>query len=524
MNGSTHRPARAGLASAFAILLTAACAPGGDAPKTETDAGNGAAQAQAPTYAANVPAYVTTPDKVQTELLGDLDFFDGMPSKATVEKAYDFLDTSRGAEAFLNGIPAASIYALLEGLKEAGVNPGDLAIFEELMDARSLYLTPNSTTIYNMFELNVKDGPVVVEVPPGVLGPVDDAYFRFLTDFGFTGPDQGKGGKYLFVHRDYEGAIPGGYFVIRTPSYRNLSFFRAIPTNGDLKAAVANVKAGFHSYPLAQAANPPEQRFVNLSGKQMNTVHANDFHFYEEINAVVQYEPADSFDPEFVGLLASIGIKKGQPFEPDARMKKILTEAVAIGNATARAITFAPRNSRYYFYPDRKWTSMFAGKGNYAFYDNGERMLDDRIFMHYYATGITPAMTAPKVGLGSVYEIAAQDKNGDYLDGGKTYSVTLPGPVPAKDFWSFMVYSGQTRSMLETDQKTAGLDSFNPSVKPNADGSYTMWFGPTAPAGREGNWIQTMPGKSYNVLLRLYGPLEPWFDKSWKPGDFEPVP
>jgi len=214
------------------------------------------------------------------------------------------------------------------------------------MDARSLYLTPNSTTIYNMFELNVKDGPVVVEVPPGVLGPVDDAYFRFLTDFGFTGPDQGKGGKYLFVHRDYKGTIPEGYFVVRTPSYRNLSFFRAIPRNGDLKAAVANVKAGFHAYPLAQAANPPQQRFVNLSGKQMNTVHANDFHFYEEINAVVQYEPADSFDPEFVGLLAAIGIKKGQPFEPDARMKKILTEAVAIGNATARAITFAPRSPR----------------------------------------------------------------------------------------------------------------------------------------------------------------------------------
>jgi len=219
----------------------------------------------------------------------------------------------------------------------------------------------------------------------------------------------------------------------------------------------------------------------------------------------------------------AIGIKKGKPFEPDARMKKILTEAVAIGNATARAITFSPRSPRYYFYPDRRWNSMFTGGGNYAFYDNGERMLDDRIFMHYYATGITPAMTAPKVGQGSVYGIAAQDVNGDYLDGGKTYSVTLPGPVPAKDFWSFMVYDSQHRSMLETDQKLAGLDSLNPSVKPNADGSYTMWFGPRAPEGKEGNWIQTMPGKSYHVLLRLYGPLQPWFDKTWKPGDFELV-
>ena len=130
------------------------------------------ALAQTPKYSAKVPESVTTPDKVQTELLGELDFFDGMPSKGTIEKAYDFLDTSRAAEAFLNGIPAASAYALLEGIKEAGVNVGDLGIFEELMDARSLFLTANSTTIYNMFELNVKDGPIVVEVPTGVLGPV----------------------------------------------------------------------------------------------------------------------------------------------------------------------------------------------------------------------------------------------------------------------------------------------------------------------------------------------------------------
>jgi hypothetical protein len=261
-------------------------------------------------------------------------------------------------------------------------------------------------------------------------------------------------------------------------------------------------------YPLAQAANPPEQRFVNLSGKQMNTVHANDFAFYEELNAVIQYEPADAFDPELVGFFAAIGIKKGRPFEPDARMTRILTEAVAVGNATARALTFAPRKPSVFFYPDRKWSSPFAGM-SYEFLDNGERVLDDRIFFHYAATGITPAMAAPQVGTGSVYAFTAQDADGNYLDGGKTYSVTLPGPVPVNNFWSFMVYSGQHRSMLETDQKLAGLDSNNPSVKPNADGSYTMWFGPEAPEGHEGNWIQTMPGKSYNVLLRLYGPLSP---------------
>ncbi|MFT7639954.1 MAG: hypothetical protein ACI9G1_001692 [Pirellulaceae bacterium] len=503
MNTKRHLPTLLAATAALSVALTSATAA-------------------EPEYAAKVPESVTTPDKLHTELLGDLEFFDGMPSKATVKKAYDFLDFSRGAQAFLDGMPAASIYGLLEGFKEAGVNPGDLGVFEELMDARSLYLTPNSTTVYSMAEVDVKDGPVVVEIPPGVLGPVDDAYFRWVVDVGATGPDQGKGGKYLFVHRDYKGAIPGGYFVARTPSYRNLMFFRAFVKDGDLKATADGVKAGFRMYPLAQASKPPQQRFVNLSGKQMNTVHANNFHFYEELNAVIQYEPADSFPPELVGLFASIGIKKGQPFNPDARMKKILAEAVAVGNAMARALTFAPRKQSVFFYPDRKWNSPFAGLSS-EFVNNGERVLDDRIFFHYLATGITPAMAAPKVGSGSVYEFTAQDSTGEYLDGGKSYSVTLPGPVPVNNFWSFMVYSGQHRSMLETDQKLAGLDSNNPSVKANADGSYTMWFGPKAPEGHEGNWIQTMPDKSYNVLLRLYGPLQPWFDQTWMPGDLELV-
>jgi hypothetical protein len=478
--------------------------------------------AQEPKYAAKVPDSVKTPDKVQTEFLGDLEFFDGAPSRATVEKAYDFLDLSRGTTTFLKGIPAASVYALLEGLIQAGVQPGDLGITEDLMDARSLFLTPNSTTVYSFAEIDVKDGPLVVEIPPGVLGPVDDAYFRWVTDVGVTGPDKGEGGKYLFVHTDYKGDIPDGYFIAKTPSYRNLMLMRAFVKDGDVAGAVKGVKAKFRIYPLSEEKSPPEQRFVNISGKQFNTVHANNFDFYEELNAVIQYEPADSFNPEIVGLFASIGIKKGQPFKPDARMKTILTEAVAVGNTIARALSYAPRNETVYFYPDRKWTSPFVG-GSSEFMNNGELVLDDRIFFHYVATGITPAMAAPRVGSGSAYGFATKDASGEYLDGGNTYKITLPAPIPANNFWSFMVYSGQHRSMLETDQKLAGLDSNNPSVQPNADGSYTMWFGPKAPKGHEGNWIQTMPDKSYSVLLRLYGPLEPWFDKSWKPGDFERV-
>lgn len=476
-----------------------------------------------PKFSAKVPPNVMTPDTVETRI-GTLKFFDGQPDSETVKKVYDNLDFVRGVEAFLSGMPAASVYGLCEGMSGAGVkrNSG-IGIMEDLMDARSVFLTGNSTTVYVLMCLDLKDGPVVVEVPPGVLGPADDAFFRWVTDVGLTGPDKGKGGKYLFVPPGYTGKLPStGYFVAKSPTYSNLLFYRAFVKDDNISAAANGVRAKARIYPLSAAGRPPQQVFLNLSGKQFNTVHANTFHFYEEINQVIQHEPGDAFDPEIVGLLASIGIKKGKPFAPDARMKGILTDAVAVANATARAIVFAPRDERVKFYPDRQWNTGFVG-GSYEFLNKGERMLDARTLFHYYATGITPAMSFAKPGSGSAYAYSTRDAKGEYLEGGKTYKITLPAPIPVAQFWSYVVYDGQTRSMLETDQKLAGLDSNQKDLKKNADGSVTVWFGPKAPAGQETNWVQTMPGKGWNVLLRLYGPLEPWFNKTWKPGDFELV-
>lgn len=485
-------------------------------------AGSALAQPE-PKYAAKVPPDITTPNTVETRI-GTLRFFDGLPDAETVKKAYDQIDFSRGIEAFLSGIPAASLHAMCKGLNSAGVaNNKAIGITEDLMDARSLFLTPNSTTVYNFFCIDLKDGPVVVEIPPNALGPVDDAYFRFVTDVGLTGPDRGKGGKYLFVPPDYKGELPAnGYFVTRSPTYINWLLCRVFVENNDVSAAVKAVKEHARVYPFASVANPPPTTFVNLSGKQFNTIHSNDFKFYEEINEVIQYEPGDAFDPEIVGLFSALGIKKGKPFAPDARMKAILVEAVAVGNAAARAILFAPRDPRVMFFPDRQWGNGFIGN-SYQFLDNGERMLDARTLFHYAATGITPAMAAAKPGTGSAYAFTSRDAKGEFLDGGKTYKITMPGPVPAKQFWSFTVYDAQTRSMLETDQKLAGIDSNEKNMKANADDSYTVWFGPKAPAGQEGNWVQTSAGKSWQVILRLYAPLEPWFDKTWKPGDLEVI-
>ncbi len=487
-------------------------------------AGSALAQTVSPKYAPDVPAKITTPDTLETRI-GTLRFKDGAPDPATVQLAYDQLDFSRGTDAFLKGMSATSIHSFCAGFDAAGfkTNQG-IGITEDLMDARSLFLTGNSTTVYAFMCVDLKEGPVVIDVPPRVLGTVDDADFRWVTDIGLTGPDKGAGSKYLFVPPGYKGTLPAtGYRVVKPRTNRSLVFYRAFVEKGDIAAAVAGVKAKAAIYPLSQAANSPATHFVNVSGKKFNTISANDFSFYEELNAVVQNEPADWVDPDTVGLYASIGIRKGQAFAPDARMKKILTDSVAVGIAIARSDFFASRDPKAPLYSNRKWFSPFVGN-SYLFLNGAERLLDARTMFFFYATGVTPAMSYAKPGTGSAYAIAARDAGGNYLDGGRTYTVTLPGPIPAKDFWSFSVYDNQTRSMLPTDQKLAGLDSTLPGIQKNADGGVTVWLAPKAPAGHEKNWVQTMPDRGYTLGLRLYGPLEPWFNQSWRPDDVQAAP
>jgi hypothetical protein len=470
-----------------------------------------------------IPESISTPQSIDTRI-GKLRFFDGYPDDATTQKIYDHLDFMRGVDAFLNAIPGASVEALRIGLASQGVdNNQTILLFENLMDSRSLFLTPNTESIYAIMWLDVKDGPLVIETQPNVLGIIDDHWFQFVGDVGNAGPDKGKGGKYLLLPPGYEGEVPEGYFVYRTGTYGNLFFTRGFLENGSTETAVANTREYAKVYPLSEADNPPPMRIVNASGKEFNTIHANDFHFYEEVNDIVQYEPAESFHPEVLGQLAAIGIVKGKPFAPDERMKKILTDAAAVGNATARTITFRTRMEDAYYYPDSAWFTGFVG-GSYQFLlQPGVRNLDARVLFHYYATGITPAMAMQRVGIGSQYAITTTDKDGKPFDGSKTYRLHLPPNVPAKDFWSLVVYDNQTRSMLQTDQQFPSIGSNSKAIVVNADSSVDVWFGPTAPEGHENNWIQTVPGKGWSVALRLYGPLKSWFDKTWKPGEIELV-
>jgi hypothetical protein len=375
-------------------------------------------------YKTEIPPAVTTPDSIETRL-GTLKFKGGFPDDATVEKVYDNLDFQRGVEAFLNTMPAASLSAMRKGIREFGPDNTTILIFEKLMDSRSLFLTANTDSIYATAWIDLKNGPIVIETPPNTLGIVDDFWFRYVADLGNAGPDNGKGGKFLFLPPDYKGENPKGYFVFKSPTLGNWFMTRGFLVNGDPAPAVESIKKHLRIYPLAQGTSPHVPTFVNVSGKAFNTTHSMDFSFYDEVNQVVQEEPSNAIDPETSGLLASIGIEKGKPFEPDERMKKILTESAAVGQATARALAYRTRTKEAQLFPKSAWENLFVG-GSYEFLSKGARLLDPRTSFYFCATGVTPAMATKMVGTGSQYATAFVDAKKQPLDGNRNYKLHLP--------------------------------------------------------------------------------------------------
>ena len=465
-----------------------------------------------------IPEAITIPDQLDTSI-GKLTFDDGYPTEETARKIYDQLDFQRAVETVMMTTPGASIHAFAKAIRELGPD-NQTAIVWPRMDSKVQLLTPNTTVIYLFMWLDLKDGPLVLESPPGVLGLVDDHWFRYVADLGMTGPDEGKGGKYLFVPPGYEGEYPDGHFVKPSLTYGNWLVIRGFAEKGDAGPAISNIKQNLKIYPLDTTAAASEIRYFDMSMKYLNTIHPSDATFFSHVNEIVQHEPNSAQSPEILGLLRSIGIEKGKPFKPDARMRKILDDAARVGSAASRVVLYRSRDPEALVYPNSGWERPWVGNSS-TFEHNGVRLLDARTRFHMYATGITPAMVNPEVGQGTQYIAGMRDSKGRPFDGSKTYRVHLPPDVPARQFWAFTLYNVQTRSMLQTDQPFPEISSNDPKLQQNQDGSFDIYFGPEPPRGKEGNWVQTVPGMGWHMLFRLYGPEQSWFDNSWRPGEVE---
>jgi hypothetical protein len=512
---------------------------------------------------AGIPTSIAAPDKIETRI-GALEFKDGVPTAQTARNVYDTLDFTRALNAYNNSFRGASALAIKKGMESIGAGSGDIVIFEELMDSSSLFLTANADTVYYLGWIDLSKGPVVIDQPSGGLGAINDMWFQWVIDIGKPGPDRGLGGKYLIVGPDYDGPLPeGGYFVAHARTNTVLYALRAFIENGDdPKPTVKNIKdnlkiypyaAGSYGTPIAEALKGevrlagepkmPEMKFINASGMAFNTIPPSDVSFFEMLNENVQNEPATSYDVELAGQMAAIGIVHGKAFEPDERMKKILSDAAAVGQGVGRSLNWhwADKHPEWAYYDGSQWWNMlFEGGALFetpppAFEDGmfkpfpatGARTLDSRTDFYYSYTLDSPAMIMRIPGVGSQYLMAGTDSTGTPFDGSKTYKVTLPKDIPAAAFWSFTVYDNQTRSMLQTPQKypRAGSQSYpTPAAEAADDGATVVYFAPEKPAGvAEGNWIQTDPEKGWFTILRLYSPLPSFFDKTWRPSEIELV-
>ena len=470
--------------------------------------------------------YKAAPDNINTRF-GKLEFPGGFPTEATVQKVYDELDLQRATQLYLDMTPALSMHGMLKGnVRDYGVkNSSYIGVTANRLDSKGMYLTGNTESIYAFIVLDLKkDGATVVKVPKGVMGPIDDHNFLFLADVGPTGKDKGQGGKYLILPPGYEGDIPEGYFVQQSKTYNAFSFLRAnTAIVGEGEKAMKFIRENLEVYPLS--TGPTKGTYTNVSGVDMNSLVPEDASAFTWMYEIINYEPAEAFGKELLGRLESIGIQKGKDFKPDARMVNIMNQAALEAVAMSRVIAFNNRDENGKVYPDREWESPYI-TNNSTFYENDYIDIEARHVFHFTADGITPAMAARMPdGLGSRYQTTYKDKNGDFLDGNKTYKLHMLPNVPAAMFWSVTVYDPYSRCEIKTSQPFPSVSSQKvPAPVENDDGSVDIYFANELPEGiAEQNWIQTLPDQGFFVYIRYYGPTKEFHEKTWIPNDVELV-
>jgi hypothetical protein len=472
-----------------------------------------------PSFAESVQMQDTTSALVR-------DLYDGKwPDKNTVAQLNRERFYQRGIEAYMMTLPALNIIGMRDGSEaKFGKGYNVLPIWKDRMNGKTLVPTPNCDVIYAMSYLDLKEtGPLVVYAPPGVIGMFTDFYQRTLTDVGALGPDHGQGGLYLLLPPGYRGPVPGGYHAYQSATYSAFLFFRTVLTQGadgpDTHAAVATAEQT-RVYPLGTVERERKKmEFPNASNVAVNMMYPADFSYWEKLKAFVDYEPVEALAPEVRGALASIGIIKDVPFNPDAAAREALTRAVNEAPKMIYAQRIAGRpDERDHYYSDRQYLSIWSGLT--ANWDAPTYLdTDARAQYFQFAYSSAPAMANDTINQGSKYPFAMRDKDGSLLDGSNTYKLHLPAGIPAKLYWAVTIYNPVDGTMPQTGQPFPSRNQFDKPPS-NPDGSLDMYFGPTKPDGVDPkSWIQTQEGKAFLVAIRLYGSGTEFYDQTWKPDD-----
>jgi hypothetical protein len=463
----------------------------------------------------------TVPDSVEVPRVGALQYELGFPTPETSRKLFDEMDFQRAVQAYLWAYPAVSFESIRLTLKhDLGIDFNDMGIADKFVGPESLWLTANDTTIYAVVNIDVAQGPVVFDVPPGaIVGLLDDFWQRNLIDVGLPGPDAGKGGKFLLLPPGYDGEVPSGYYEVRATMHNHNLLVRGIVVDNNVPDAVARIR-GVKVYPWDEREDPKPNKFISISGKEIDTTPPGGIEYWTRLAAVIDNNPVQEHDRFYMAMLKPLGIEKGQPFEPDARQQAILEDAAVLGDAMARNVMYenSQRETGVTAFPGTQWDWVFYVKPRQEAETYSQ--LDERLQYTYGAIYLSPALGVMKAGPGGNYMQAFKDKDGNHFDGGKSYRLHLPANPPAAAFWSLTLYDSATRSMIQNPTNDAAHASYD-ELEKNADGSFDMYFGPTAPEGQESNWIETVPGRGFYPMFRLYSPTEPLFDGTWALPDVE---
>jgi hypothetical protein len=447
--------------------------------------------------------------------------FDGeLPRRGDVGLVFDELDYQMACQAYLWALPLVSYAQWQQQHYDVfGATSSDLVHYVTYRDRLGL-ITANATTPYtlNFFDLN-QTGPLVVELPPGpTAGGVSDFWQREVGVMGEMGADQGQGGKHVIVPPGQSAPDGNGFYVLRSTGMNVMFGFRTL--DPDAERAQALVDA-VRIYPYAQRHEPPPTRVISPDGRAWSGDQPRGLAYWERLHGIYQREVVDERDRFYLAMLRQLGIEKGAPFEPDERLRAILEEASAAGELMAQANTFVKRFEGSRYWPDRQWDLAIvldnsAQRGSY--YDE----LLERASWFYEAVSFSEAMKSRTPGAGQAYLGAYADASGNWLDGGRDYTLHVPPEPPAKLFWSATVYDAETRCLIDNDQQRGDRGSRDAELQANGDGSVDLYFGPSAPSAGESNWVQTIPGRHWFSYFRFYGPLQPYFDRSWKLGDITP--